>query len=299
MSELRRDPRIKLGDLLKIRPSDIIVEKGFNVRMPGAALEGHINGIKTSIMIGDIPPPLIVKLSGPQVILRDGHCRLEAYRRAIQEGTPIEYIDAVEWRGSDIDAVVYMVKSASGKPLDPLEVSCAYKRLRAFNWTEEMIGRRFGKTEAHVRQLLLLADADHTIQELVRNNRIAASTAVKMIQAHGPQATDVIAAAAAEAAAAGKAKITPRYIKRVRGGAGTVSIPANRQDMVAQALSELAACLRQPAAMTEKYGATVIVPARLIETILSCVNLEAAVASAEGKVTHLPTRPSGAARFVA
>jgi len=239
MPDFRRDPRIKLGDLLKIRPQDIVIEKDFNVRLPGPALEDHIESIKASIMLGDTPPPLAVRLRDAQIILRDGHCRLEAFKRAIRAGTPIEYIDAVEWRGSDIDAVVYMVKSASGKPLDPLEVSQAYKRLRAFNWTDARIAERFGKTEAHVRQLLLLADSDHKIQDFVRTERIAASTAVKIIQTHGTEATQVIEAAIAEATASGKAKVTPKHVKRVRAPCPRVVIPANRQETALGAFREL------------------------------------------------------------
>jgi len=272
MADLRRDPRVKVGVLLKVRPSDFVVEKNFNVRLQSPALEEHIESIKASIMMGDIPPPLAVRCVGREIILRDGHCRLEAYRRAISAGAPVEFIDAVEWRGSDIDAIVYMVKSANGKPLEPLEVAQAYKRLRAFNWTEVRIAERFAKTETHVRQMLLLADADQTIQELVRTERIAASTAVRIIQQHGKDATQIIREAIVEATAAGKEKVTPRHLVSVRKPKNaTPALAGLNQQKVMGALQELRSYIESDASQARLDGGDemVSVPSALLRIVLS------------------------------
>jgi ParB-like chromosome segregation protein Spo0J len=269
MSDVRRDPKVKLGTLLKIRPDDVTVEENFNVRIQSAALEDHINAIKASIMMGDMPPPIAVRCVDGKIIVRDGHCRLEAYRRAIRAGTPVEFVDAVEWRGSDLDAIVFMVKSAGGKPLDPLEVAQAYKRLRSFNWTEAKIAERFSKTDTHVRQMLLLADAEHTVQEMVRAERIAASTAIKILQGHGANAKRIIDAAVAEATASGKHKVTPKHVKRVRGAElGGRPLPATAAML--DALRQLEQCMvEQRNGAAASGGAAVLVPAVLVDKLVS------------------------------
>lgn len=273
MSDARRDPKAKLGTLLKIRPDDLSVEENFNVRIQGPALDAHIDAIKASIMMGDIPPPIVVRCVDGRIIVRDGHCRLAAFRRAIRAGTPVEYIDAIEWRGSDLDAIVYMVKSAGGKPLDPLEVAQAYKRLRAFNWTEAKIAERFSKTDTHVRQMLLLADAEHRVQEMVRAEKIAASTAIKILQRHGTNARRIIDAAVAEATASGKQKVTPKHVKRVRasvlGGDPSGALPATAA--MREVLRQLEQCMLEQRDRQE-IGASdeaVLIPVVLVDRLLS------------------------------
>lgn len=302
MSDMRRDPKVKLGTLLKIRPDDVSVEENFNVRIQGPALEAHIDAIKASIMMGDIPPPIAVRCVDGKIIVRDGHCRLEAYRRAIRAGTPVEFIDAIEWRGSDLDAIVYMVKSAGGKPLDPLEVAQAYKRLRSFNWTEAKIAERFSKTDTHVRQMLLLADAEHTVQEMVRAEKIAASTAIKILQRHGTNARRIIDAAVAEATAAGKQKVTPKHVKRVRASVlGTIpshGVPATAA--MIEVLRELEQCMREQRE-SEALGPgddAVLIPVVLVDKLLSLghgIGMATAPVPEEAR-TREPLREHDAAR---
>lgn len=213
MKKLAADGRVKKADLYKVRLADLKVETGFNVRVRDEALETHIEGIVGTIMAGGYVPPIAVRAADDgTVVIVDGHCRYEAYLRAVERGAPIEYIAADAFKGNDADRVVTMMTAAQGKPLTPFEQSEAVKRLRAFGWEVSRMAEAVGKTPTYIELLLVLADSPEAVRRAVADGRIAAKTAVELVRAHGEGAAAVIEGAIVDAKDQGKNKVTPRML---------------------------------------------------------------------------------------
>jgi len=109
------------------------------------------------------------------------------------------------------------------------------------------------------------------VQEMVRADKIAASTAIKILQRHGVNARRIIDAAVAEATAAGKQKVTPKHVKRVR--ASILGTPQRAVPMTAamiDALRQLEQCVLAQRAGTRGAGdATIVVPVVLVDKLLT------------------------------
>lgn len=195
LKKLAADGGVKKADLYRAKPRDILVEKGFNLRLPGDELEQHIEGICTSILSGMTVPPIEVRVDDKgRMLIVDGHCRHAAYLRAIERGAEIEYIDVVPFKGNDADRVAKMIASSQGKALAPLEAALGYKRLVAFGWDAAKIAASTGKTDSYIYSLLMLANANTDVQKLVGEGRVSANVAIDVIRKHGEKAGEYLMA---------------------------------------------------------------------------------------------------------
>lgn len=207
------ETRIKKVDGFRVSLKDLKVEEGFNLRVRDADLEEHIEGIVGTILQGGYVPPVVVRVDDDEnLILVDGHCRREAYLRAVERGAPIDFIDADPFKGNDVDRVLTMMTSAQGKPLSPLEQASGVKRLRGYGFDNTKIAQSIGKTASYVDSLLMLADSPHSVQQAVASGKIAAKTAVAMVREHGEGAKTVIGDAVKKAEGEGKSKVTPKML---------------------------------------------------------------------------------------
>lgn len=206
---LIKDGTLKRGDLIRAKLDDINVERGFNLRLAGAELEEHITGIFNFIMDGGTLPPLEVRVADDgRVLVVDGHCRLAAYKRAKAAGAELDYIDVLPFRGNDADRVARILHSASGRPLSVLETALGYKRLAGFKLTPEDIGKKFSKTRQHVDQLLILANANTDVHQLVADGKVSAATAINLVRKNGEAAGKLLLQQLGKAEGAGKRKVT-------------------------------------------------------------------------------------------
>ncbi|WP_441253671.1 ParB/RepB/Spo0J family partition protein [Bradyrhizobium sp. 613_E4_N2_2] len=189
---------IKRADAMKARLEEIHEEPGFNLRIEGEDLEASIEALTDYIVAGGIVPPLEVRpRSAGGVWIVDGHRRTRAFRRAVEKhGAPIEWVSITAFTGNDVDRVTRIMTSAEGRSLSPLETADGYKRLASFGLSPEDIGKRVGKTRPHVEALLLLANANFDVRDLVRAGTVAASTAIDMVRKHGEEAGAIIVAKA-------------------------------------------------------------------------------------------------------
>ena len=105
--------KTKKTDLLLIDPKNIVVEENFNVRSD----YGDIDGLSKSIIeVGQLEPISVSKIRGTeQYVLTDGHRRMKAILKAIEDGFEIQYVKAIVATGNLEDRIFAMVITGIGK----------------------------------------------------------------------------------------------------------------------------------------------------------------------------------------
>lgn len=200
---------IKRADAYKVRIGDIHEETGFNIRRDDEDFQASIDELTDFIMGGGTLPPLEVRpRTEGGVWVVDGHRRRRAYLQAITRGAPIEWIEVRQFVGNDVDRLARVMTSAEGRALKPLETAEGYKRLSAYGLAPEQIASKVNKTRQHVDQLLILANANADVQQMVADGRISATLAIDTVRKHGDKAGEFLAAKLQ-----GKAKVTAGHIK--------------------------------------------------------------------------------------
>jgi ParB/RepB/Spo0J family partition protein len=214
-----KDGEIKRADAMKARLEDLHEEPGFNLRAEGEDLEQSISDLAEFIAAGGQIPALEVRPRAEGGLwLVDGHRRSRALRRLDAEGR-LPRVDGEAWvaivafTGNDADRVARVITSQEGRKLSPLELAEGYKRLAAFGWTTEQIGKAVGKTRQHVDQMMVLAGANTDVQQMVKAGTVSAATAVELVREHGEDAGKVLATELEKAKAQGKAKVTGGTMK--------------------------------------------------------------------------------------
>jgi ParB/RepB/Spo0J family partition protein len=126
--------------------------------------------------------------SNGNIEIVEGYRRHEAYGRLIAEGLPVDLINIVQFKGSKEDRIARIVTSNNQVELKPLEMAKVYKQLSTLNMTPAQIAEKVHKSRPHVDGYLLLANANHDVQELVRSKLVSADTAINCIREHGEKA---------------------------------------------------------------------------------------------------------------
>lgn len=206
-------------DLWQVPPERLRPIPGFNVRVRNADYEAHIrrlaDSMKSEGFYQDKPLAGYVAHEGDEQVIYfyDGHSRHEAALLAISEGAEIPRLPVVVSRaGASLeDLTVALVQANNGKPLMAYEVAAVCKRLSRYGWTELEIAKRLGFTVTYVNDLLLLAAAPHEIREMVIQDRVAATLAIKALKDHGAKALEFLLAAERRAQASGKTKVTAKH----------------------------------------------------------------------------------------
>lgn len=204
-NQMKANKEIKRADGRQMLLQDLHEEPGFNLREDSEELAQSIDDLANYIVAGGIYPALEVRpRDAGGAWLVDGHRRYKALRKALAMGAAIAdkngqvWVDIVPFSGNDADRTLRVMTSNENFKLSPLEVSKGLKRLRAFGWSVTDIAQRMGKSRAHIEQLLLLADANSDVQQMVAAGTVSATVAIDTVRAHGEQAGAVIAKAAAE-----------------------------------------------------------------------------------------------------
>lgn len=204
------------SDTFKLKPADITVVPGFNVRAEDEEWRAHIDQLKESIRANGVLEPLTVAYNKAldRTELRHGHCRLTAVKELIAEGLEIKSVDVrTEGRVNDAEAVLQIAVRNEGKPLRPIELAQVYKRLEAYGWAVSMIAEKVGRSASHVSQLLQLTEAPEAVQQAVRAGKVSASLASQTVRDHGAEAPAVIEGAVKAAKREGKTRATARHIQ--------------------------------------------------------------------------------------
>jgi ParB family chromosome partitioning protein len=173
--------KTKKTDLLMIDPRNIVVEEGFNVRTD----MGDIDALSQSIVeVGQLEPITVCKQRGTdKYILTDGHRRMAAILKAIENGKEIPYVRAIVSTGNVEDRIFAMVITGIGKkPLNSLEEGEAYKRLKAYGYDVKTIASKVGKSLPHIYNMLKLADVPQLVKQHISDGNISGNTVVTLLK---------------------------------------------------------------------------------------------------------------------
>lgn len=256
--QMIKDGTIKRADAMKVSLKDIHEEPGFNLRIEGEDLEASIDALAEHIKQGGQIPPLEVRpRADGGVWIVDGHRRARAIARALDAGAPLADAEGVVWvavvafNGNDADRVARVITSAEGRMLSPLETAMGYKRLQAFGWDNTRIAQAVGRTSNHVHQLLILANANSDVHELVGAGKVSATLAIDAVRKHGEKAGAFLSGQVNKAKDGGKGKATAGT---VNGKALPKKVVTTLVDSVDAFMEAQPAALRLELAQFENHG---------------------------------------------
>ncbi len=221
--QMQNEGTIKRADSRRIGYDDIYIEPGFNAEGRHDPADPENISLLAYIKSGGYIPPLEVRpRDDGGVWIVEGHRRYvemgnamrdEHYAALLVDKDGVLRMDIVPFEGNDIDRHKRVVTSQSNMKLTPLQLGQRYKILRGFKLTPDEIAHEVHRTRQHVEQMLILADANHDVQEAVKDGDISATEAVKLQRLHGDNTAVVIAKAKDKAKSVGKAKVTAGTIK--------------------------------------------------------------------------------------
>lgn len=189
----------------------LYLEPGYNVRN---ADEQHVAYFAQCWAEGSPIPALTVVVTEKGQMIVDGQHRYLGAKLAREQGFEIARIECKDFTGSEADRVAFMVSSSQGKALDPFERANAYRRLKAFGWTNDEIAKKVGRSVSDVQMHLSLQDVPEAIKQRVTGGQLSYASAVAVTREHGDKAAEVVEQAHEEAKAAGKDKITAKQLNK-------------------------------------------------------------------------------------
>lgn len=213
--DLRNEGVIKRTDNgMFISIDDIHVKPGFNKRNDDERTREADNDLFNFLMSGGSVPPLeVIPRDEGGVWIVEGHRRHRCYARCREAGKPVDRIHIIQFMGDDKERLARIMTSNNQLSLTELEQAAVVKELAAvFNQTIAEIAALVHKSEPTVRNLLTLAGANHDVKQKVKDGEVATSVAVARVKEFGEKAGEVLEQDKANAAAAGKSKVTPRMI---------------------------------------------------------------------------------------
>jgi ParB/RepB/Spo0J family partition protein len=173
-------------DAYPFDPRLLKIDASYNVRDLDAADErADLDELKESIRANGVRVPLEVRLVDEDVFVVAGHRRHKAVMELIAEGEEIKAVPVMPEpkHTSDVDRIINLVVSNSGKPLKPLEVAEVVRRLVAFGWDHGQIAKRLGwKSTSSVTKHLDLIKLPEGVKEQVRENVISATEAARVVR---------------------------------------------------------------------------------------------------------------------
>ena len=198
----RRDPRVR----------------GFNPRIETAAYKAGIERLALEIAENgfDESQPLLVFpiREGSKTVLavRDGHRRLQAVRLAnhyLDDGKnrQIDQLPVIIEEWADPRSLTLSVMQRNDQlALTVFETAIvAFRAHVKLGMSTMEIASEFKRSEMHIKGLLLLANADRRIQDLVIEDKTTATTAIKAIRLYKDGAPERLVEVTA-----GKGKVRPR-----------------------------------------------------------------------------------------
>jgi len=225
--DLEKNGDLKRADASRVRLDAIHFEDKFNPpdRVPIGAnnelIDDEDKELYQHLFCGGVYSPLEVRPRAEGgVYVVEGHRRVILIRRAIEAGAQMADKDGVVWipvtqfMGNDVDRIARTITSNNQKPLTPIQICTQYKKLRAFNLDASEIAMAVNKSESHVKTMLALGDANHDVQQLVKDGAVSVTLATATVKEHGENAGAVLKAAESTAKAKGKAKITAKSMPK-------------------------------------------------------------------------------------
>ena len=171
-------------DTINISP---LQRAGGNIRTDYGEKDGTLLELVESIRSNGIKEPMKgyrdSENEGKWIAI-NGHTRLKACEILRNEGIEVKakviLVDAR--KVSDEELIYDMITSNAGRPLKPIEMAEAVRRLIAKGVDVAEISQRFGKTKDFIRNLELLAMSPKRVRDLVSDGRIAYSLVLEALK---------------------------------------------------------------------------------------------------------------------
>lgn len=144
--------------------------------------EDELQELVDSVRVHGVIQPVLLRPAGGAYQLVAGERRVRAARLA-----GLTVIPAVVKDLSDKETVeLALVENLQRSDLNPMEESQAYSRLiEEFQWTQEEIGARVGKSRSHIANYLRLLQLESSIQHLVSEQAISVAHAKVLLSVVG------------------------------------------------------------------------------------------------------------------
>lgn len=173
--------------------------------------------------------------------LRDGHHRHAADMELIAEGFDIKKVKAIEFKGDEKAAILFMLATQSGKLYTPLQIGEQYVKLvNTFGMSYREIAESRGMSDQHVKDAIRLTEQPVELKQMIAAGEIKAATALKLVKKEGSTAAieQIKQAASTPGIKAGK-----HVTQKVLDGLG--------KSVLAEAAKNRDACIKHLVSMTE------------------------------------------------
>lgn len=185
--------------------------------MTSEKTKSDVEGIVAHIQSGGMLPAIVVQArpeGGVQKV--DGYCRHEAYKIVDASGEEGElWVLIVPFLGAELEALAYITRSGKSNVINTLEQLDNYKRIREQLIIDgnpkpslQDVADQVQVSRQYVDQIFQLDKLDDDGKAMVAEGKVSVSVAVKTVRADAENATALLEAAAAKAAALGKNKAT-------------------------------------------------------------------------------------------
>jgi ParB/RepB/Spo0J family partition protein len=194
-----------MSGIIHLEVSQVRHEDGFNVRYD----YGDLNSLMHSIVENGVKVPLRGYLheDGMYVVI-DGHRRLRALNKALEEGVPdlkVPFL-LVDKEYSDEEKILDMLVTNDGKPLELLEQAEVCSRLKKHGWSNKQIADKWGKSVVHVENMLSLDACSDQTKKHIKQGKISPSLVVDMSRGKSKSETEKAVSDAVKSANGGKVK---------------------------------------------------------------------------------------------
>lgn len=222
--QMRKDGELTRADAEKIDYFSIFPEPGFNPE--GRTEEEEADDfelyqfiVKNGVLA--LPQWEVRPREEGGVWIVDCHRRHKQTGRAIKDGhfkpdpeTGKYLIPVRQFSGNDLQRLYRIGTSNKHKVMKPLQFAEICQRARSgFDQSVEQIAEGMVCSVSKVQQALILAGANHDVQQMVANGEVSKTTAVKVVKQKGEAAGPALKEAQHAAQMQGKKKITPKQVE--------------------------------------------------------------------------------------
>lgn len=206
---------VNKGNAYSVPPQTLEETPGFNVReYDRPDVTEHIRSLADAYKRGDYVPPIVVRVEGGRLSVRDGHCRRRALLLAIDEGADITRIPVIEHRGDEVEQNLLILTSNQGLPISPLGRAEIYARLVRWGKSPQEIADKIGSSHTTVSNYLKLHELPIALKQSVQDGKLSATAALELYQQHGTAAVGMVSSALEQALSTGRERITTKHIQK-------------------------------------------------------------------------------------
>lgn len=198
-------------DFYRVPIENIRLIDGYNVRVPGPALDAHIRNLANMMKeVGyDPSKPMEGYISQGDdgqlyVNCTDGHCRYAAIQLANSEGAEITHATMIACKQDDAidDLTASLITSNSGLPLADYEKALVVKRLIGYGWDHDKISKRTGLSKPHLANYIKMLSFPPEVRNLWFAGLASMNLILTTYKQHPTKAHDILVDLASKGAAA-------------------------------------------------------------------------------------------------